>query len=133
MTFPDWMRANLAMTMAFVALLGGGTGGWMAGTVRVAYFDDRLDDGGRRLVALEDQAKIAVHYPDRLDDNARRIKILESRVDTLDNDRHERDERRIKLANDLADINSKIGTLQGQAKFIGDYLQVSVVGRGARH
>lgn len=56
-----------------------------------------------------------------------RATAMDGRITSLENDRHERDDRRVKLANDLGSVNQRIGVVEETAKntrdFVRDYFQ----------
>jgi hypothetical protein len=86
-----WLRANLSVGMAVVALLSAGATGLITGTLRVSAWDHRIDS--------TDAATLD----------------LKRRVDALDHDRQERDDRRIRLSDDLRTVNQRIdGMVQRQ-------------------
>jgi hypothetical protein len=86
-----WIRSNLSIGMAVVALLSAGCTGLITGTLRVSAWDHRIDS--------TDTANIE----------------LKRRVDLLDTDRKERDDRRIRLSDDLGAVNQRIdGMVQRQ-------------------
>jgi hypothetical protein len=55
------------------------------------------------------------HYDTRVTD-------MERSVSALERDRTERDERRIKLAKDLSQINDKLDTIAKQNEFVGKWI-----------
>jgi hypothetical protein len=79
-----WIRSNLSIGMAVVALLSAGCTGLITGTLRVSAWDHRIDS--------TDAATLD----------------LKRRVDALDHDRQERDDRRIRLSDDLGAVNQRI-------------------------
>jgi hypothetical protein len=82
-----WIRSNLSIGMAVVALLSAGCTGLITGTLRVSAWDHRIDS--------TDAATLD----------------LKRRVDALDHDRQERDDRRIRLSDDLGVVNQRIDTM----------------------
>lgn len=96
-TLIKWLRLNLALTTAIVGAVGAGAGALVSGTWRVAQYEAH-------------QAQIDANQAD-----------MDKRIGGLENDRHERDERRIRLANDMGLVNQRIGVLEEQAKNIRDF------------
>jgi hypothetical protein len=85
--FFRWVRRNLGIGTFLIGLLSSCAVGIVTGTLRVSGWDHRLD--------VADTANIE----------------LKRRVDLLDSDRKERDDRRIRLSDDLGAVNQRIDTM----------------------
>ena len=103
----SWLKDNLAVTIFVFSLLSGGIGAVISGTLRVAQYDARLDS----VEHLQGDMNV--------------------RVVSLENDRHERDERRVKLAADLGEVGQRLTGIEQQAKAIGP-LQTAVAEMDSR-
>lgn len=98
-TVIKWLRLNLAITTAIVAVASAGVGSLITGTYRLAQFEFHQSNTE---TAAADLAK---------------------RVEGLENDRHERDERRIKLERDLGLVNQRLSVVEDQNKTFRDFMR----------
>lgn len=91
-----WLRINVFAVISLAIMVAGGL---ITITQRVASYEARL-------AGVEASAR-----------------DQDLRITSLENDRHDRDERRIKLATDLGHLSSRIDVLESQAQTIGRFVQ----------
>jgi hypothetical protein len=100
-TVIKWLRVNLAVTMAVFTIVSGAGGMVVGGTWRVSKYDSRFTDLEEKVRKIEErEVKRAVQ-----DENEAR---------SAQADIHERDMRRIKLAQDLGEVYSQLRVLRNQ-------------------
>jgi hypothetical protein len=103
-----WLRINLGLTTAIIAAVSAIGGSLVTGTYRVANWDNRVS---------------------KIEADAAQIDERLQRIDAALNISND---RRVELAVDLGQINSRLGVLEQQTRFLGTYVQDTMVAKGRR-
>jgi hypothetical protein len=106
-TLVGWLKLNLGLTMALISIVSACGGALVTGTWRVASWDNRI-------AKIEEAARLHTE-----------------RLDKVDVALHAADDRRVELAVDLGRIDSRLGILEQQTKFLGSFVQDNFALKGA--
>lgn len=128
-------RAKVWYWLAGVVVFVAGNLSGVVGGSFVRFTAWYIDDTNRAtaLKALVANSELMQHRLERLegaqtaqgytnDTTIATMKGLNERTAGLENDRRERDLRRIKLSDDLGAVNGRIGVLEAQTKFLGEFI-----------